>query len=797
MKAVILAGGLGRRLRPLTRKVPKPLLPIGDSTAIEIGIRGLEEHGVDEIYIATRYRAEQVESSLGDGSRYGVELRYSIEEEPLGTCGPLSLVKDELTQPFILMNGDVVTRLDYEKVIEFAAETDAELTVVTKEDVLTSRYGVVRAEGDYVTGIEEKPTLSTEVLTGIYVVSPSVFDLIPEGESYGIDELIHDLVAADRRVARYVTDAYWRDVGEIDSYKEANQEYAEHFGFGDGGSAACGSMAHAALGGDSSSPGDPWSDPSPETEDFHQGWSEIRASAARLLHSPYVIVLSLFVLATINYAWRNPVSLGETQTLMYAKQFADPDFLPGDWYLTRYQPVRIPFQVLVYPLVMLFPLPVVSLLSRLFGYLCMSIALGLIARRLRLNAAYAWIVLGAFLWLGQSLLPGKEWILKRTESKVIAYALVLFALYALCGKRLRLAGALAGLATSMHILVGGWSTVALGLTVLSRRIGGWRQRAAAAGMWCLSASVAIYCLLVKLKEPPAPAGFDPAYMWAFFRNPHYLDVSEWDFADWESIVFVGLLGVLLAARGLFPDRKEEVGVTAHFALWTLVPYAAGVAAAPFSFAPELLQYYPFRVADTLVPLLGLLIAVPAFFRYFLPPHSRPWLAALLVGFFAWEGWDDFMNDTERRARLPRGGYWSSSSRTQDLYDVCDHIRENTAPGTRLISSPKINVIGYLCERPVVAVFRDVPSGAADFAEWYRRLVDLNGGVEPEKQGYSARSEIDRHFNRLSEEAYLELGRKYDGQYLLVYDRDELQLPHVYGNRRWDVYRLADGSDAGR
>ena len=791
MKAVILAGGLGRRLRPLTRKIPKPLLPIGGSTAIEIGIRGLAEHGFREIHVATRYKADQIETYLGDGSRYGVELKYSVETEPLGTCGPLSLLKDELTEPFILLNGDVVTQLDFEDVYRFAAEKDAELTVVTKEDVLCSRYGVVRAEGESVTGIEEKPTLSTEVLAGIYVISPTVFDLIPAGRSYGIDELIADLIEQGRGVARYVTDAYWQDVGEIDSYEQANREYAELFGEGDGGAAVPASAGNPPLLPDSSEPPDPWDDPRAAGGGRAQALSEPWATAARLLLSPYAIILSLFVLAFLDHAVSDPVSYSETQTLTYARQFADPDFLPGDWYLTRYQPVRIPFQVLIYPLIKLFPLPTVSLLARLLGYLCVAIALGLIARRLRVNAAYAWIALGAFLWFDQSLLPGEEWIFKRAESKVIAYGLVLFALYALLGKRVRMAGALAGLATSMHILVGGWSTVALASTILLQRLGSWRDRAVAAGLWCLTGSMAIYSVIFKLREPPAPAGFDPAAMSTYFRNPHYLDVTQWDLADFKTIVFFGLLGVLWAARVIFPHQKDYV-VTSRFALWTLLPYAAGLAVSPFSFGAELLQLYPFRVADTLIPLLGLLIAVPALLRYLLPPHVRPWVAALLVGVVALQAWGNFVEDLEKRARLPRGGYWSSTKKTLGLYEVCDWIRENTPPGSRLIASPKINVLGYLCERPVVVVFRDVPSGAADSAEWYDRLVAFNDGVEPEERGYHARNEIDQTFNRLPERTYQELGRKYDGRYLLIYDRRRLRLPRLYSQDRWTVYSLADG-----
>jgi dTDP-glucose pyrophosphorylase len=775
MKAVILAGGLGQRLRPLTGKIPKPLLPIGDSTAIELAIGALASHGVREIFIASGYKAEQVEEHLGDGSRYGVTLHYSVEETPLGTCGPLSLLRDRLTEPFIMMNGDVVTDLDFEAAYRFAAETKAELTVVTKHDTLSYRYGVVRTDGDFVTGIEEKPTLSNEVLTGIYVVSPAVFDLIPEGSSFGIDELIDDLLARGRSVARYTTDAYWRDVGDHESYKIANKEHGSDAG-------------EVAADGDDDGE---W----PAVDGFPALFAH-RPDAERWLRSLPVIILALFALAVLDHALSRPVSYGETQTLMYAKQFAEPDFLPGDWYLNRVQPVRIPFQILIYPLIKLLPLPVVSLVGRMLAFLAVTAALGWLAFRLRINAAYAAIALGAFLWLDQALIPGEEWIFKRLESKIIAYALVLLALNFLAGKRWRWAGACAGLATTMHILVGGWCTVALALTVLSQRLGTWKERAEALGMWCVTGSAALYFVVRKLGEAPGPAGFDAASLWVNFRNPHYLLVSWWNLEPVPLLTALVFLVLLLAAGRMFPERKTEYGVTAHFALWTLAPFALGLAVSPFSFAPRILEYYPFRVADTLFPLLGLLIAVPVVFRYILPRQARPLVALVLVALFVWRGVDETAGALKDRIRFPRGGYWGSVNKTTELYGICDWVKENTPRGSLMIASPDINVVAYHCERPVAVTFRDVPSSAADLDEWYKRLVDFNGGREPTKQGYAAAGEINSTFNRLSEGQYRQLGKKYGGSYLLVYRRDNLKLPRVYTFRRWTVYRLGAAGDEG-
>ncbi|MCB1036086.1 MAG: NTP transferase domain-containing protein [Acidobacteria bacterium] len=764
MKAVILAGGLGKRLRPLTHRIPKPLLPLGGTTAIELAIKGLARHGVKEVFIASGYRAEQVEAHLGDGSRYGVELRYSVESEPLGTCGPLSLLREELDEPFLLMNGDVVTDLDFAAAYRFARRQEAELTVVTQEDVLSYRYGVVRTEGDDVVGIEEKPNLSNEVLTGIYVVSPAVFDLVPEGRSYGIDELIADLLERGRKVVRYAAEGYWRDIGDPESYRLAKGEVAAQFG-----------LPAPAADDDSWSPLTRW----PEVEQW--------------LRSPWLIVGALFLLATLSHVLSHPVSYGETQTLMYAKQFAEPDFLPGDWYLSVSQPVRVPFQLLILPLIKVLPLDAVSPLARMLCYLCVTFGLGFLAYRLRIHAAFAFIALGFFLWIDQGLLPAQEWILKRAESKVIAYALVLLALQALLARRLRWAGALAGLATTFHILVGGWSSVALGLAMVVGREGSWRQRAEAALAWCVTGSAALYFVLSRLGEP-SPEGFDAAWLWVHFRNPHYLLVSWWDFPPFKVATLVVLIAVLAAAPRLFPERAREFRLASFFALFTLAPFVLGLAVSPFPFASKVLQYYPFRVADTLVPLLGLLIIVPAFFRYVLPRAARLPVAGVLVVLITLGVTGQFLHDLDRLGEYPRGGYWGSTHKTKELYAICDWVQENTPRGSRMIVSPRINVIPYLCERPVVVTFRDVPSSAVDLEEWYQRLIDFNAGEVPNKQGYAAANEIDRTFNRMTERQYLELGKEYDGRYLLVYRRPNLALPRVYAHDRWAVYLLDPVSD---
>jgi NDP-sugar pyrophosphorylase family protein len=229
MKAVILAGGLGTRLKPFTQVIPKPLLPIGASSVLEIQVRSLKSSGIDEIFVATNHMSDLVQAYLGDGSKYGVNLKFSRETKPLGTCGPLSLIKEQLDTPFLMMNGDVLTKLDFRKAFDFAVASEADLTVVTTEITTPFHFGRVIAKGDYLVDIEEKPNFKLEILAGIYVLRPAAIDLIPADTYYGIDSLIKDMLARQRKIARYPMSEYWLDIGQIHHYEAAQEAYDEHF----------------------------------------------------------------------------------------------------------------------------------------------------------------------------------------------------------------------------------------------------------------------------------------------------------------------------------------------------------------------------------------------------------------------------------------------------------------------------------------------------------------------------------------------------------------------------------------
>jgi NDP-sugar pyrophosphorylase family protein len=223
--AVILAGGLGMRLRPLTNIIPKPLLPIGESTILEIQLLALKKHGIQKVIIAANYMSEYLNAVVGSGEKYGVRVIVSQETERLGTCGPLTLAAEHLSEPFFLMNGDILTDIDFTTLGTFALAKQAWLTVVTKEITIPFRFGRVLADGDFITEIEEKPNYMQEILAGIYVMRPEILSLIPSASYFGIDHLIKSMLANRQPVCKYLMHDYWIDIGQLSDYELAKQDY--------------------------------------------------------------------------------------------------------------------------------------------------------------------------------------------------------------------------------------------------------------------------------------------------------------------------------------------------------------------------------------------------------------------------------------------------------------------------------------------------------------------------------------------------------------------------------------------
>lgn len=229
-RAVILAGGLGTRLRPYTTVLPKPLMPIGDRPILDIVVRQLVRAGFERITIATGYLAELIEAFFGDGTRYGVQIDYFRENEPLGTVGALSLI-DGLDDDFLVMNGDILTDMDYSSLIGYHRRGGQTATIAAHHRDVQVTLGVMRfhSESDptLVTGYLEKPVLSYVVSMGVYCFSPRVRDHIPTGERFDFPELVLRLIAAGETVRAWHSDDEWFDIGRQEDYEQAQDSFGQ------------------------------------------------------------------------------------------------------------------------------------------------------------------------------------------------------------------------------------------------------------------------------------------------------------------------------------------------------------------------------------------------------------------------------------------------------------------------------------------------------------------------------------------------------------------------------------------
>ena len=226
---MILAGGEGTRLRPYTVVLPKPLMPIGDRPVLDIVIRQLKAHGFERITMATGYLGELIEAFLRDGSQYGVPIDYHLEREPLGTVGALALIDGLADQDILVMNGDVLTDIDYGKLLEHHREQGAAATIATKLRHVQISLGVLRLEdeGDptRVTGYDEKPTIDFTASMGVYCFAPRALTHIQPGERLDFPDLILRLIAAGETVREWTSDDYWLDIGRHDDYEQAQDEF--------------------------------------------------------------------------------------------------------------------------------------------------------------------------------------------------------------------------------------------------------------------------------------------------------------------------------------------------------------------------------------------------------------------------------------------------------------------------------------------------------------------------------------------------------------------------------------------
>lgn len=227
---LIMAGGLGSRLRPLTDDCPKPLLRVGNKPLLETIIGNFTEYGFRKFYLSVNYKAEMIEEYFGDGSRMGIQIRYIHEDQRMGTAGALGLFGDKPAQPLLVMNGDLLTKVNFQQLLDFHVEQRAQATMCVREYSYQIPYGVVFIEKQRLMDVQEKPLQSCFVNAGIYVLDPDVLDLVPRDTFFDMPDLFQKLLGIKLETAVFPIREYWLDIGRRDDFERANGEFSEVFG---------------------------------------------------------------------------------------------------------------------------------------------------------------------------------------------------------------------------------------------------------------------------------------------------------------------------------------------------------------------------------------------------------------------------------------------------------------------------------------------------------------------------------------------------------------------------------------
>ena len=227
--AILMAGGIGARLKPLTDDIPKPMLKVGEKPLLEILIKQLRENGFKKILISVNYKADIIENYFRDGKDFGVNIEYLHEVQKMGTAGSVKLAEKHINEPFLVVNGDILTNVNFEDILKYHLDNNFDLTIGSRDYEMQVPYGVLNLDDICVTSIEEKPLVNFTVSGGIYVLSPWILNLIPNNEYYDMNELINSVLLNSGKIGDFKIKDYWMDIGHVNDYYKANEEVGKYF----------------------------------------------------------------------------------------------------------------------------------------------------------------------------------------------------------------------------------------------------------------------------------------------------------------------------------------------------------------------------------------------------------------------------------------------------------------------------------------------------------------------------------------------------------------------------------------
>ena len=228
MKAVILAGGLGTRLRPYTKSLPKPMLPLGGKPILEYEIEWARKNGIKEIVLCVSYLRNKIEDYFGDGKKFGVKIEYAVSKKPLATAGQLKTAEKFIDNTFVCLYGDSIYNLSLRNMIRHHKKSKASVTMSLFDYKFNLKYGVIDTKkSGQVTAWNEKPEFSAKINIGCYVMEPEVLKLIPKNKEYGMDNVIRKVLSNKKKVSSVISKKGFIDIGDKETYEKTNEEYSK------------------------------------------------------------------------------------------------------------------------------------------------------------------------------------------------------------------------------------------------------------------------------------------------------------------------------------------------------------------------------------------------------------------------------------------------------------------------------------------------------------------------------------------------------------------------------------------
>ncbi|MBT9311487.1 hypothetical protein [Leptothoe kymatousa] len=502
---------------------------------------------------------------------------------------------------------------------------------------------------------------------------------------------------------------------------------------------------------------------------------------------------------------RNMGAVNELHHLPLARHFVDPSWLAQDIYYSEPPGYRLLFQLLFGPLTVTIGFLATSILGRILGYLAIAVGLWTLARSLGLRLLTLLVAIGLFFYVRgpQGVMAG-EWLIGGIEPKIFAYGAIFMALHAMLFGRYLWLTAWLGLAASFHALVGGWTSIAVLVWLGWRRfdvLSDGRRWLAAIPIYGLTSIFALIAVLTQLLSPVEDSTISPAYIYSFLRNPHHVNPMAWPAEEWHYllatlVIFGGSAFYVL--RSAVQKTPQGLPIATRradfmcFVLCMLVPFGAGILAAPFDQNGQFLQYYPFRVGDIMLPL-GTAFFLALALEKLVFRHRKGAIAIVLIILFGFG---------LEATRCYRGAIALQQFPSQEqgvnppLQAAATWLKQHVPEGQPVVSPPvDLTALPWLSDHPSIAKFRFVPSASsADVQAWFERITDLGGGIDllsytdrRTDARRKIRSALTDAYNALDTEQMSRLMQKYQSDYAVTNVEQTLELPLLYENARYRIY----------